>query len=537
MKARARVLVFAAVALVGALGGPRAGYAAVEQAKLTALDAAGLDRFGNATAIAGDSAIVGSRFDDGVGSDSGSAYVFFRTGSTWTQQAKLTASDAAAFDRFGASVALAGDTAIVGSVDDADAGPESGSAYAFVRSGSTWTQQAKLVASDAAALDNFGSSVAVAGGTAIVGSNGDDDAGSASGSAYVFVRSGSTWTQQAKLTASDAAAFDRFGISVSVTGDTAVVGSPFEDNDAGSSSGSAYVFVRSGSTWTQQAKLVASDAAEFDQFGISVSVAGDTAVIGSGQDDDAGSASGSAYVFVRTGSTWTQQAKLVASDAAEFDQFGISVSVAGDTVVVGSPFDDDAGPDSGSAYVFFDAQPSAVDDAFTTPEDTPLTEGAPGLLANDVDPDDALSASLVAGPSNGSATVNADGSFTYTPAANFNGSDSFTYRACDSWLRCADATATIVIDPVNDPPSAVDDAYETAEDTPLVVPDPGVLGNDVDVDGTLTASVVTAPASGTLALGTDGSFTYTPAANVNGTVTFTYRATDPSGASDTATVT
>ncbi len=179
-------------------------------------------------------------------------------GSPATAQAptefKLTASDAAAGDVFGFSVALSGDTALVGAVGDDDAGSFSGSAYVFVRSGTSWIQQAKLTASDAASNDIFGGSVALIGDTALVGAAGDDDAGSVSGSAYVFVRSGTTWTEQAKLTASDAAAGDRFGIAVALNGSTALVVAP-NDDDAAFSSGSAYVFVRSGTTWSQQAKL------------------------------------------------------------------------------------------------------------------------------------------------------------------------------------------------------------------------------------------------------------------------------------------
>ena len=156
----------------------------------------------------------------------------------------------------------------------------------------------------------------------------------------MFVRSGGAWTQQAKLTASDAAADDRFGISVAVAGDTAVVGAFLDDTLAGTDAGSAYVFVRSGGAWTQQAKLTASDAAADDPFGDSVAVAGDTAVVGALDDTLAGTDAGSAYVFVRSGGAWTQQAKLTASDAAADDQFGYSVAVAGDTAVVGAYFDD-----------------------------------------------------------------------------------------------------------------------------------------------------------------------------------------------------
>ncbi|HEX9696866.1 MAG TPA: FG-GAP repeat protein [Actinomycetota bacterium] len=338
--------------------------AVTEEAKLTAIDAAAGDRFGRSVSVSGDTAVVGSYFDDDAGSESGSAYVFTRSGTTWTQQAKLTASDAAAGDQFGFSVSVSGDTAVVGSLLDDDAGSNSGSAYVFTRTGSTWTQQAKLTATDAAAGDQFGFSVSVSGDTAVVGSLLDDDAGSNSGSAYVFIRSGSTWTQQAKLTATDAAAGAQFGVSVSVSGDTAVVGSWFDD----SFSGSAYVFSRSGSTWTQQAKLTATDAAAFDQFGVSVSVSGDTAVVGSWYDADPRTETGSAYVFSRSGSTWTQQAKLTASDAAALDNLGNSVSVSGDTVVVGSHQDDDAGSDSGSVYVFE-----------VVPPDTFVTSGPPGV--------------------------------------------------------------------------------------------------------------------------------------------------------------
>jgi len=334
---------------MGVFAGPgvSSAPAQIPQFKLTASDAEAGDIFGYSVSVSGDTAVVGAASDDHAGSASGSAYVFTRSGSTWTQQAKLTASDAAAGDGFGWSVSVWGDTAVVGALGDDDGGSLSGSAYVFTRSGGVWTQQAKLTASDAAVEDQFGRSVSVSGDTAVVGSSFDDDGGESSGSAYVFTRSGSTWTQQAKLTASDAAAEDLFGYSVSVSGDTAVVGASFDD-DAGESSGSAYVFTRSGSTWTQQAKLTASDAATGDYFGRSVSVSDDTAVVGAPANDDAGDCSGSAYIFKRSGSTWTQQAKLTASDAAARDAFGEPVSVSGDTAVVGAY----AGGAGGSAYVF-----------------------------------------------------------------------------------------------------------------------------------------------------------------------------------------
>jgi hypothetical protein len=323
----------------------------VEEGKLVATDAAAHDHFGISVAISGTTALVGTNHGFATVNFSGSAYVFTRTGSSWSQQAKLDASDAAINDHFGGSVAISGDTAVVGAAKDEDAGSSSGSAYVFTRNGSIWTEQAKLTASDAAADDLFGTSVSVWGNTALVGAFGDDDAGSSSGSAYAFTRTGSIWTEQAKLTASDAAANDFFGRSVAISGNTAVVGADGDD-DGSSASGSAYVFTRTGSIWTEQAKLTASDAAADDSFGRSVAVSGNRAVVGAYLDDDGGLASGSAYVFTRTGSIWTEQAKLVASDAAARDNFGTSVSVWGDTAVVGASSDDDADINSGSAYTF-----------------------------------------------------------------------------------------------------------------------------------------------------------------------------------------
>ncbi|MSQ08671.1 MAG: hypothetical protein EXR44_05165, partial [Dehalococcoidia bacterium] len=233
----------------------------------------------------------------------------------------------------------------------------------------TWTQQQKLTASDGAANDFFGYSVAVSGDTAVVGAWGDD---SAKGSAYVFTRSGSTWTQQQKLTASDGAAIDYFGYSVAVSGDTAVVGAYGDD----SYKGSAYVFTRSGSTWTQQQKLTASDGAANDYFGGSVAVSGDTAVVGAYGDD---SEKGSAYVFTRSGSTWTQQQKLTASDGAANDFFGWSVAVSGDTAVVGARSDDSS---KGSAYMFVMHTATAT----PTPTPTPTPTATPTATATPVPP-------------------------------------------------------------------------------------------------------------------------------------------------------
>ena len=321
------------------------------EAKLAASDTAAYDEFGNSTAISGDTVVVGGDRDSRAGEGSDSVYVFVRSDGIWTQQAKLTASDREEGDKFGFSAAVSEDTVVVGAYGDDDGAENAGSAYVFTRSGGVWTQQAKLTASDAAEEDQFGYSVAVSGDTAVVGAYGKNDIGHDSGSVYVFTRSDGVWTQQAKLTASDAAAQDQFGRSVAAFDDTIVVGA-FGNSDAGRSSGSAYIFVRSDGIWTQQAKLTAQDAAFLDHFGISVAVSGDIAVVGAENNSDAGTWSGSAYVFTRSGGVWTQQTKLTASDAAAFDRFGNSVAVSGDAIVVGAFGDSAAGIQSGAAYVF-----------------------------------------------------------------------------------------------------------------------------------------------------------------------------------------
>ena len=334
-----------------------------QQAKLLASDGAAGDYFGWSVSISsdGNTAIIGARGDDDKGSDSGSAYIFVRNGNIWNQQAKLLASDGVTGDQFGWSVSISGDgnTAIIGARADDDKGGDSGSAYIFIKNGTTWTQQAKLVASDGAAGDYFGWSVSISsdGNTAIIGAYWDDDKGTDSGSAYIFARNGNIWNQQAKLVASDGAAGDQFGYSVSISSDgsTAIIGA-YMDDDKGTDSGSAYIFTRNGNIWNQQAKLVASDGAAYDYFGWSVSISsdGNTAIIGARLDDDKGGDSGSAYIFVRNGNIWNQQAKLVASDGYDYDFFGQSVSISsdGNTTIIGAYMDDDKGGNSGSAYIF-----------------------------------------------------------------------------------------------------------------------------------------------------------------------------------------
>jgi len=324
----------------------------IEQAKLAASDGAERDYFGTSVSVDGDYAIIGADRDDDMGGDSGSAYVFKREGEIWNEQAKLTASDGNNDDWFGSRVSINGDYVIVGALLDDDTGISSGSAYIFKRDGENWIEQTKLNASDGEAYDLFGSSVSIDGVYAIVGANYDDDTGANSGAAYIFKREGENWSQQTKLTASDGNDGDFFGLSVSIYGDYAIVGACWSD-DKDPNSGSAYIFKRDSEIWSEQAKLTASDGNEDSRFGNSVSIDGDNAIIGASADDDNGYGSGSAYIFKRDGDTWIEEGKLTPLDGAEIDVFGCSVSIAGDYWLVGASGDDDMGSCSGSAYVFW----------------------------------------------------------------------------------------------------------------------------------------------------------------------------------------
>jgi len=374
------------------------------------------DRFGYSVALDGDTLVVGADYEasnaTGVDGDqldhsaphSGAVYVFFRhLNGTWFQEAYLKASNTDAGDAFGQSVALDGDTLVVGADgEDSNAtgvngnqldnsAPWSGAAYVFVRSDGIWSQQAYLKASNTDSDDAFGQSVALDGDTLVVGANeasnatgvdGNelDNSASSSGAAYVFVRSDGIWSQQAYLKASNTDASDYFGWSVALDGDTVVVGADSESSNAtgvngnqldnsASSSGAAYVFVRSDGIWSQQAYLKASNTDSDDTFGTSVALDGDTLMVGAcGEDsnatgvngnqlDNSASSSGAAYVFVRSDGIWSQQAYLKASNTDAGDVFGRSLALDGDTLVVGASSEDGGMllnnlPESGAAYFF-----------------------------------------------------------------------------------------------------------------------------------------------------------------------------------------
>ncbi|MCA9732035.1 Ig-like domain-containing protein [candidate division KSB1 bacterium] len=308
--------------------------------KLTADDGEASDWFGESVAISGDYAIVGAQFEDEKGNDAGASYIFKRSDGRWSQQTKLIANDGQANGSFGKSVGLSGDNAIVGAPGD---GSNNAYAYIFTRSGNSWTQE-RLSAVGGNGGDRFGYAVAVDGDYAIVGAIKDNAKAAQAGAAYIFKREGS-WKYKAKLTANNGRANDWFGISVAISGEYAIIGTSHE---------AAHIFKRNGENWTEQQKLGSSDSANNDRFGWSVSISGDNAIVGA-YKKNLGNAveAGAAYIFKRNGDQWSEQIKLLASDEIQYDFFGHSVAINHDYAIVGAyGRDADGNANVGAAYIF-----------------------------------------------------------------------------------------------------------------------------------------------------------------------------------------
>jgi parallel beta-helix repeat protein len=320
----------------------------MERQKLVPPGGEWFDAYGVGVHISGDYLIVGSPGDIFLGFETGAAYIYKRGLWDWYYKQMLLASDKGVYDSFGISVGMDGEYAIIGAFGDDDLGAASGSAYIFGLEDTQWIQQTKLRASDGAAGDEFGKTVSISGDFAIVGCPFHDDGVSDSGAAYVYKREDTGWVEQAKLTASDRAAGDWFGWSVSLSGRYAIVGSRMDD-DHGSGSGSAYIFEYREGQWVELQKLTASDGVRNANFGFSVFMRGDEVIVGAAYENDR---VGSAYIFERGGTNWVEQAKLTASDGARSDYFGYSVSICDDFTIVGAEGDDDRGDFSGSAYIF-----------------------------------------------------------------------------------------------------------------------------------------------------------------------------------------
>lgn len=364
----------------------------IQQAILKATDAGAGDEFGYVVALSGDTLAVGAPSEEsttqGIGTtpnnsatNVGAVYVFVRSGDgsgsgSWSEQAYIKASNAQDGDAFGISVALSGDTLVVGAIGensstngvatDASAADEladnSGAVYVYQRNGSSWIEQAYIKASNTQGSDEFGSSVAVFGNTLAVGALNEDSSTTGvnttpnedadnSGAVYIFSRSDSSWVQQAYIKASNSGASDDFGNSLALFDNTLAVGAHFEassTNEINSTSdnsafqaGAVYIFTRSNTVWAEQAYIKGSFTEAIDRFGESVSLSGDTLAVGAYLDDTPTvSDSGGVYIFTRLGNIWSEQAYLTASNAGTGDNFGINISLSGDVLVVGAPLED-----------------------------------------------------------------------------------------------------------------------------------------------------------------------------------------------------
>jgi hypothetical protein len=328
----------------------------LEQAKIEAGNSLPIfAAFGSAVAISGDTIVIGVPYDGpSQGFRPGSAYVFVRNGATWFEEQVLTASEGEDSDEFGRSVAVSGDVIMIGAPHHEHSGSTAGAAYVFMRNGAAWSESQILVSSDLAPGDSFGGAVAMSEDTVVIGASRDDQGNkSDSGSAYVFVRNGATWVEQQKLK-TKSGSYDYFGTSVAIDGDTCLLGAPGEDK-GGVDVGSSYVFIRNGTTWSEQQEVSTSNLQGLDKFGTSVAVSGNLAVIGAHRDDSPGSMDhGSAYLYARSGTIWIEQAELLASDGDEGDLFGVAACVLGDTAIIAAN-SDEYSPlliFAGSAYVF-----------------------------------------------------------------------------------------------------------------------------------------------------------------------------------------
>ncbi len=338
----------------------RSGTLWLERAKIIANDAKAGDLFGNTVAISGETAVIGAPGVDDAGPEAGAAYIFIRSGDNWIQQAKLIGNDIGMFDQFGTAIAIHENTAIIGAYGKDEGGVDTGAAYVFVRNGTAWTQQAKLTHRNAVPGDLFGFAVAVYGNNALIGAHGNDATGPDSGAAYIFRRSGNTWTQNAQLIPNDSGLGDEFGFAVDLTNGIAIIGAPKEDRNE-TDMGTAYIFVETSEAWVQQAKLTATETEAGDEFGSAVAIHEDTAIVGAWKDDHPVALGddpaeqidkGSAYAFLRDGLSWVERRRIVASGTNRFDRFGASVGIRGSFAIVGADGNDNAGDNAGSAFIY-----------------------------------------------------------------------------------------------------------------------------------------------------------------------------------------
>ncbi|MCV2886321.1 FG-GAP repeat protein [Aestuariibacter sp. AA17] len=324
------------------------------QDMILAKDGKAGDSFGYSAAIDGNTVLIGAHQADINGiRNAGAAYVYVLDKNGWQQQAKLIADPVFTEDTVGGKVALHNNIAMLGVMRRDDKGQDSGAVVAFEREKGLWKQQHIFTAPDAKPGDAFGQSIALTDNFLVIGAPRNDASGNDSGAAYIYKRENGAWHYQTKITASDGAQGDLFGISVAIDDNTILVGADLHDDKA-EKAGAVYVYVHDKNTWKQEAKLMASDGGNTDIFGVRVAVSGDTALISARRDDIEGIGidAGSAYIFERSGTIWTQHTKLISPDGQADDRFGRDVALKKDTAIISAMNHDANGPDTGALYVY-----------------------------------------------------------------------------------------------------------------------------------------------------------------------------------------
>jgi hypothetical protein len=302
------------------------------QATLNSPDGSSGDFFGESVAIQGDLVAVGA--PDHL-SASGAVYVFSRAAGEWTFLAKLRAADAGSSARFGESISIDGNTMAIGAFG---ANQRRGAVYVFVNSGSGWVEQQRLTAADALANDNFGAALSLSNERLLVGAPLKDGPTSDAGAAYVFTRTGTSWSQQTKLQRPGALASERFGTAVALDGDIAAIGATDVSVEGVSGAGAALVFTRGGQTWALQATLHSSEVSAGEQFGGAIALVGERLLVGAGYDTVNGIAlQGSAEVFLRENGSWVMKQRLLASEPGNEDQLGYGVALSGNFAAASAP--------------------------------------------------------------------------------------------------------------------------------------------------------------------------------------------------------
>ncbi|BDX06176.1 FG-GAP repeat protein [Planctobacterium marinum] len=325
------------------------------QDMIVAKDGKAEDYFGYSAAIDGNTLLVGAyKADINQIMDAGAAYVYVLNDNAWHQQAKLVAAPFFAEDTTGGNVALNNDIAVLGVIGRDDKGKDAGAVIVFERHGDSWQQTQIITAPDAKPGDAFGQSISLTENHLVIGAPRSDAMGENSGAAYIYKRESDAWQYQTKIKASDGAAGDLFGISIAIDGETIVVGADLHDEKA-ENAGAVYVYVLDhDNKWIQEAKLIADDAGDTDIFGVRVAISGNVALVSARRDDVEGIGidAGSAYIFERNGRKWTQKVKLTSPDGQADDRFGRGVALSGDKAIISAMNHDAKGIDTGAVYVY-----------------------------------------------------------------------------------------------------------------------------------------------------------------------------------------